>query len=53
MRFGIWKIDLREIGWSGTGWIHLTQDREQQWRTLVNTGMKLQIVRNVGESFRG
>jgi hypothetical protein len=30
------KIDLREIGWDGMDWIHLTQDRDQR-RTLVNT----------------
>jgi hypothetical protein len=23
------KIDLREIGWDGMGWIYLAQDREQ------------------------
>jgi hypothetical protein len=23
------KIDLREIGWGGTYWIHLAQDRNQ------------------------
>jgi hypothetical protein len=22
------KMDLREIGWGGVHWIHLTQDRE-------------------------
>jgi hypothetical protein len=27
------KMDLREIGWSGVDWIHLTQDCDQ-WRTL-------------------
>jgi hypothetical protein len=30
------KIDLIEIGWNGTDWIDLAQDRDQ-WRTLVNT----------------
>jgi hypothetical protein len=29
------KTDLREIGWGGIDWIHLTQDRDQ-WRALVN-----------------
>jgi hypothetical protein len=28
------KIDLREIGWDGMGWIDLAQDRDQ-WRALV------------------
>jgi hypothetical protein len=23
------KMDVREIGWSETDWIHLTQDRDQ------------------------
>jgi hypothetical protein len=34
------KMDLREIGWGGMDWIHLTQDRDQ-WRTLVNTVMNI------------
>jgi hypothetical protein len=29
------KMDLREIGWDGGGWIDLAQDRDQ-WRDLVN-----------------
>jgi hypothetical protein len=36
------KIDLREIGWDGMGWIDLAQDRDQ-WRTLVNSLMNLQV----------
>jgi hypothetical protein len=36
------KIDLREIGWDGTDWIDLAQDRDQ-WRVLVNTAMKLRV----------
>jgi hypothetical protein len=36
------KMDLREIGWSGMDWIDLAQDRDQ-WRTLLNTGMNLQV----------
>jgi hypothetical protein len=32
------KVDLREIGWDGMDWIHLTQDR-YQWRALENTVM--------------
>jgi hypothetical protein len=35
------KMNLREIGWDGRDWIELAQDMEQ-WRTLVNTAMKLQ-----------
>jgi hypothetical protein len=36
------KMDLREIGWSGMDWIHLTQDRDQ-WRALVKTVMNLRV----------
>jgi hypothetical protein len=36
------KMDLREIGWGGMGWIDLAQD-EDQWRALVNTVMKLRV----------
>jgi hypothetical protein len=36
------KMDLREIGWDGVGWIDLAQDRHQ-WRALVNTVMNLRV----------
>jgi hypothetical protein len=36
------KIDLTEIGWNGTYWIELAQDRDQ-WRALVNTVIKLRV----------
>jgi hypothetical protein len=36
------KMDLREIGWDGTDWIDVAQDRDQ-WRALVNTVMNLRI----------
>jgi hypothetical protein len=36
------KLDLREIGISGTNWIQLAQDRVQ-WRAFVNTVMNLQV----------
>jgi hypothetical protein len=36
------KMDLREIGWYGMDWNHLTQDRN--WlRALVNTILNLRI----------
>jgi hypothetical protein len=38
----ITKMDLREIGWGGMGWIDLDQDRDQ-WRTLVNTVMNFRV----------
>jgi hypothetical protein len=36
------KIYLREIGWGGTDWIDLAQDRDQ-WRALVNTVMNFRV----------
>jgi hypothetical protein len=36
------KTDRREIGLHGMGGIDLAQDRDQ-WRTLVNTVMKLPV----------
>jgi hypothetical protein len=36
------RMDLREIGWGGTDWIDLAQDRDQ-WRALVNTVMNLRV----------
>jgi hypothetical protein len=35
-------MDLREIGWGGMVWIDRAQDRDQ-WRTLVNTVINLQV----------
>jgi hypothetical protein len=36
------KMDLGEIGWDGSDWTELAQDRDQ-WRALVNTVMNLQV----------
>jgi hypothetical protein len=36
------RMDLREIGWNGTDWIYLAQDRDQ-WRALVNTVINLRV----------
>jgi hypothetical protein len=36
------KTDLREIGFNGTNWILLVQDRVQ-WRAYVNTVMNLRV----------
>jgi hypothetical protein len=36
------KMNLREIGWNGMGWIDLAQDRDQ-WRALVNAVMNLRV----------
>jgi hypothetical protein len=42
------KMNLREIGWDGMYWIDLAQDRDQ-WRALLNTGMKLRVPYNAGK----
>jgi hypothetical protein len=34
------KMDLRELSWGGTDWIHLAQDHEQRW-ALMNTILNL------------
>jgi hypothetical protein len=36
------KMDLREIVWDVMDWIDLAQDRDQ-WRTIVNTVMNIQV----------
>jgi hypothetical protein len=36
------KMDLREIGWGGMGWINLAQERDK-WRALVNMVMNLWV----------
>jgi hypothetical protein len=36
------RMDLWEMGWEGVDWIHLVLQRDQ-WRTLVNTVMNLQV----------
>jgi len=36
------RMDLREIGWKGVDWIHLTQDRNH-WHALVNRVMNLWV----------
>jgi hypothetical protein len=35
------KMD-KKIGWEGVDWIHLAQDRDQQW-AVVNTVMNLRV----------
>jgi hypothetical protein len=37
------KMDLREIGWGGVEWIHMTQDRDG-WRAVVNAVMNLRLL---------
>jgi hypothetical protein len=36
-------MDLREIGWGGTDWIHLAQDRDR-WLAVVNAVMNLRVL---------
>jgi hypothetical protein len=36
------KMELKEIGWGSGEWTSLTHDRDQ-WRTLLNTVMKLRV----------
>jgi hypothetical protein len=42
------KMDYRETGWGGVGWIDLAQDRNQ-CRALVNTIMNLRVPQNAGK----
>jgi hypothetical protein len=44
------KMVLREIGWDGTDWIDLAQDRDP-WRALVNTVINLGCHKILGRSF--
>jgi hypothetical protein len=37
------KMDLREIGWRGVGWIHLVQDRDRWW-AVVNAVTNLRVL---------
>jgi hypothetical protein len=42
------KMDLREKGWDGMGWIELAEDRDQ-WTALVNTVVNLRVPENCWE----
>jgi hypothetical protein len=41
------RIDLREIGWEVSDWMHLVQDREK-WRAHVYTVMNLLCLQKAG-----
>jgi len=43
------RMHIRESGWKVVGWMHLDQDSDQ-WRTLVNTVMKVWVPYKVGNS---
>jgi hypothetical protein len=36
------SMDLREIGWGDTDWMHLAQDTDH-WQAVVNTVMNLWV----------
>jgi hypothetical protein len=36
------RMDLREIGWEGVDWMHLSEDN-YQCQTLMNTVMNLRV----------
>jgi hypothetical protein len=36
------KVDLKEIGWEGVGWIHVAVGRDQ-WLAVVNTIMNRRV----------
>jgi hypothetical protein len=42
------KMDLRRKGWGGMDWLDLAYGRDQ-WKSLVNTVMILQVPSNVGK----
>jgi hypothetical protein len=37
------RMDLKEVGWEGVGWINLAQDGDLWW-DLVNTVMNLRVL---------
>jgi hypothetical protein len=41
------EMNLRGIEWGSLDWIDLAENRDQ-WRTLVNTVMNIQVIQNVG-----
>jgi hypothetical protein len=46
------KMNLREIGYDGMDWLHLSQDRDQL-RALVNTVTSLRVPKKVGKFLSG
>jgi hypothetical protein len=46
------KINIREIEWGGTDWIHLTHNMDQ-WRAVVNTVMNIRFPYNFEKLLSG
>jgi hypothetical protein len=46
------RMDLGEIRWGGVKWTGLTQDKDQ-WMTLVNAVMNLQVPYSAGNFVSG
>ena len=46
----IFKSILKEVGWGGTDWIDLAQERERWW-VLLNLVARLRVPQNVGNFF--
>jgi hypothetical protein len=46
------RMNLKEIGWKGVGWIHLAQNRDQ-WQCLVNMIMNHWVPQQVGNFLTG
>ena len=36
------RMDIQEVGWEGTDWTDLAQDRDR-WRALANAAINLQV----------
>jgi hypothetical protein len=36
------SMNLKEVGWEGVNWMHLSQD-ENQWRAIMNIVMKFWV----------
>jgi hypothetical protein len=41
------RMNLREIGWDGVDWMHLSQDRDLWW-ALMNMVINLPVPQKVG-----
>jgi hypothetical protein len=46
------KMDLREIGWDGVGWIDRAQDRDQL-RAFLSTVLNIRVPQNAEKVLSG